>query len=55
MLQEDLPTLLVIGANTPEPLVVLLATASLGAIFTSLAPDMGEVVCIVHSQNKKIN
>ncbi|KAJ5833653.1 acetoacetate-CoA ligase [Penicillium riverlandense] len=35
-----------IGANTPYPIFVFLAAASIGAIFTSLAPDMGEKAII---------
>ena len=35
---------IVIGANTAAPVITFLAAASLGAIFTSLAADMGEKV-----------
>ena len=32
----------VLGTNSPESIIAMLATASLGAIFTSCSPDFGE-------------
>jgi hypothetical protein len=34
-------TLSDVGANTPVPVIVQLAAASMGTLFTSLAGDMG--------------
>ena len=33
-----------VGCNAPDAIVVVLATAAIGAIYTSLAGDMGENV-----------
>jgi hypothetical protein len=36
----------VVGSNTQDAVIVLLAAAAIGALFTSLAGDMGETVSL---------